>query len=781
MGCLGFRALFLGVVALATSGCLTLNNPITTVRVGGTAAGGAGGSGGGGGSSCPTTIVSAVSALYPANGANWMDHVQTAATGTACDGTNLTGGFETCIHGGERRRVDLPGIADCTGVTASDNLAAFDWLCNDNGGSDAYVYSVSLKKGKGLANLLNGTGTAFLSNYVTVSRSGCTIVETAPAVWWTNNISVLTDNATDQVAVDVTGANSGTIYTVPADTTIDGFFIGGNKIAVVTLGSAALRFSGMGFDNNADGLLENNGNCLFNGTSSVASNSSCLISVAGADFIWIEGRFRGDADTNYVATYNPQTPTDANRVIYITGTSTYNTFRNVTVNGGALTNEVLIVGGGSTPNMANSRFYNIKTFGGTQPNLSGLGLQLSSTQYNILEKVIVANTRGDAAHNYVNSHLRYINVKVYGGIGGGFKIDGNNGIPTWTEESTFVNFITTANTVGSDKPNFHFRTARRNTLLGITHGNHSDGSVWGGSLYFWGGGGTNHPTNNTVVSSLGLNINKSVIYSEESTNTHINTVAGSNFGAGVNDKFIRLEAGSAGFTLSGRVWYGNQAGGGTACTVAGNITTSGCQYGGATNPLSTTLDLVADVFGDTTDGINIFGGTGNVTYASLNANRLGGLTDWVSFSNFNHFIGLYGGTAGLAAEDQGLCGVTTTCQIYSFELSGAATLKNINGTFTAGAACPASVDASVAANVVTDQLTAPNTFLINAREVIDDYDSNGDRLGDDDGLCESYEACIFTPDIGASNLLEPNTSAGTCTFTGGNGVVGVTMYSGMAQ
>ena len=53
-------------------------------------------------------------------------------------------------------------------------------------------------------------------------------------------------------------------------------------------------------------------------------------------------------------------------------------------------------------------------------------------------------------------------------------------------------------------------------------------------------------------------------------------------------------------------------------------------------------------------------------------------------------------------------------------------------------------------------------------------DSNGDGVGDNDGLCENNEDCIYQPNIG-SFLGEGNYTNQTCTVTK-TGFTGVTMY-----
>jgi len=45
--------------------------------------------------------------------------------------------------------------------------------------------------------------------------------------------------------------------------------------------------------------------------------------------------------------------------------------------------------------------------------------------------------------------------------------------------------------------------------------------------------------------------------------------------------------------------------------------------------------------------------------------------------------------------------------------------------------------------VITDQNSTPRTFLVNATERL------FDERGNDNGLCESDESCVYSPNIGA--------------------------------
>jgi hypothetical protein len=155
-----------------------------------------------------------------------------------------------------------------------------------------------------------------------------------------------------------------------------------------------------------------------------------------------------------------------------------------------------------------------------------------------------------------------------------------------------------------------------------------------------------------------------------------------------------------------------------------------------------------------------------------------GAADWsdltLDWDQFAVFFRGWGRGSSFAFPDSTQAGTCSSgnpaCQIYDFRLRpDDAVLRGVHGEFAAGEPCPASVDASDAANVITDSRATPQTFLKHAIELIG-YDVPGDQ----DGLCESGETCVFMPNIGAyqgeGGLVE-----GSCEFTGGNGVTGVTL------
>jgi len=98
--------------------------------------------------------------------------------------------------------------------------------------------------------------------------------------------------------------------------------------------------------------------------------------------------------------------------------------------------------------------------------------------------------------------------------------------------------------------------------------------------------------------------------------------------------------------------------------------------------------------------------------------------------------------------------------------AGADPTGNNNGAFIAGQNCPAAVrgDRTTTTNRSSG---VQDTFLLNAWEIIDD------EIGDNDGLCESNEACLYTPNFGA---YQGHGDLQTCAFQSNGGLTGITMW-----
>ena len=89
-------------------------------------------------------------------------------------------------------------------------------------------------------------------------------------------------------------------------------------------------------------------------------------------------------------------------------------------------------------------------------------------------------------------------------------------------------------------------------------------------------------------------------------------------------------------------------------------------------------------------------------------------------------------------------------------------LTTANTTFVAGQTCPA------LATMTASDFDQSKTWLRNAVELV------GDELGNDDGLCESGEACLYTPNLGR---YQGHGTLVSCNYIAGSSpVTGVTLY-----
>ena len=175
----------------------------------------------------------------------------------------------------------MPRARACAGLTAADDFGAFEWTCS--GATDPVTfYSTQLAVGKGLRDLV--TADAWLPNKVTVSNGGQPVFVTPSSVWWSNPVMPLPANP-GATAGPLLLTGAGTIYTQTGDATTSGYDLYGSAsdgIAIVTLGSATLAYSGLA----ALWCTSPAGNI---GTTSDAA----LVCAGSVTNLWIEARLAG--------------------------------------------------------------------------------------------------------------------------------------------------------------------------------------------------------------------------------------------------------------------------------------------------------------------------------------------------------------------------------------------------------------------------------------------------------------------------------------------------------
>jgi parallel beta-helix repeat protein len=129
-----------------------------------------------------------VTALFPANG-NWNDYVAGNDWKTATDVACVAATDTACLHGGELRVVVATGQTSCSGLTAADDLGAFNWEC-DASTNPVRLVSTRLADGKNLSDLIDFVTPGFKANKVTVYANGSTWNTTPSSTWWTNPVEI---------------------------------------------------------------------------------------------------------------------------------------------------------------------------------------------------------------------------------------------------------------------------------------------------------------------------------------------------------------------------------------------------------------------------------------------------------------------------------------------------------------------------------------------------------------------------------------------------------------
>lgn len=208
------------------------------------------------------------------------------------------------------------------------------------------------------------------------------------------------------------------------------------------------------------------------------------------------------------------------------------------------------------------------------------------------------------------------------------------------------------------------------------------------------------------------------------------------------------------------------------------------------NNLASNTSITNSFVGWIADSINQSDDSSGYAANPYNANTItnNALVSAFDFFNFENFYRAWStkGDSLFATNSRGriLTWATMPLQIADYSLSSSdptgsyiynntnvnavATTGSSNGAaIQSGLACPTAANGNK--TTTTNRSSGVNdTFLLNAWEVL------GDGIGDDDGLCESNEKCIYTPNFGA---YQGHGSLVQCTFNdAGGAVTGVQMW-----
>ena len=271
---------------------------------------------------------------------------------------------------------------------------------------------------------------------------------------------------------------------------------------------------------------------------------------------------------------------------------------------------------------------------------------------------------------------------------------------------------------------------------------------------------------NTVVSSGAVNLVVNTSAARNTVHNYLNSgelllISGS-------DRTTLSHVAADNFTVAGS--------GATNFKISGNLAMNTCNIALAPNDgINSSCALIAPSNGtivSISSPNNSFLGriTADSNFTGYNSST--GI-DYSTITNFTKFDSFFTGWLDAANF---ACETGDTCFLYSSKikstdsviLNKSGNLSSTNAAFPTLSTdlCPAEVHGNITA---TDQLSTPNTYLLNAMEII------GDEIGDDNGLCETNETCIYAPNIGAYQG-SGDYSTKTCVFQ--NGIVtGVQMYA----
>ena len=631
-----------------------------------------------------TCQAAAVAPVYPAY-AGWLDFLANdgadvfSAKGTACDAAGAMGprGYFECLHGGQMRRLSIPGETSCAGMTATDSLGLLEWRCDASVAGGVRFQSFFLNPGKGLADAIEPAGLPrFKALSVTVDRNGGTLARTSSTQWWTNPV-------VDVPAGGVTPGAPGTIYAVRSDLALTGIIsLTGARMALLTLPGARL--------------------------STTLTTESDLFLADTLDFFWLEGTY--DL-ANVSRIYSRMTR--------------FMTARNVTVLGHMTLNGLGFDVCGPTQGLfedLRSDFSDAALFtvnGAQRCTFRGLrGVQSGASGNGIF----IGNVCQVSTQNHFEDLL------LSGAING----VASGGPPAAVNDNRFVGVTVVSSCVGAD--------------LGV------------GELLL----------DATVVNSCNFGM-----AATQGQSTFVNVVSDNSNAAGASvdfagrNSFVNFAAafGTYGVSLStddnyfgGVLELGGRDG---ACLVSSGtrpgLVDATCANSGSSD--ASPLTLAPSLAG------SLLGKVGPAT-------AFGSVSDWLSPTGARQAWGR-DGSAFPAADQLGACAAGQTCRVWDADLGaldgalrGALPVPNGDDVVVHLWHAPDAASCAMIAGAVWGPgvCTLPGyrsqtaceaaggdwaTSKCSSRFLRDAVEISRDLIGNDNGLCESGETCLYTPNLGS--------------------------------
>lgn len=698
-----------------------------------------------------------VEPVYPANGSRWTDWVRFQDEGFSIveqPGNSCRGVTEdeenACIHGGEMRKVVVPGETSCTDLTISDTLGQFSWGCSVISGK-ATFYSV-FNQNSSFRSLVDLTATPpqFKTATVTVQKSGLPLDTSVSAAWWedaAHDFIELPDNSLPTDPVEVLSPTAGKVtvyYFRDANRLTSGYRLSADSSHVVVIGPQQYQ-------------LMHNGSTENGCSNSAAVMEQCVIGQVNGNYNWYEINLHGQGavqglylvskDAGKASTFN-----SVRRSMFSSTTYALQLEASVTSQGIKLNNITAnwaTSSSGYGLSMQNARLNRIHGF---RSNLSvQFGIVLNNARDNVFNDIIVTNvvsSGGDGTGIGIagtSQRNRFVRLLLGASGNAGIKLfDGADANVfqnvTITHSGSDLG-LTGAITVYSDRNQF-----ANITITGMGHPTNT--SPMGAGIFLIGGSdcsaGITSSADNNIFHNTSVSHATIGVYDCATDN---NTFSG---GLILQNNFV----GCANGPTSG-------------------ISAVTCS---TTTPFSNAANRAATpAFVGKTADTNHPGASGRL-YASSAS-----ITSWHSFERPSRIWGK-NGTGPADVTNRGSC-YGTACQIYDLALASADTaVRNMthaapswtgNGAFTPGITCPDAVhgDVSGLAETMYSQNLVTQAYLLHATEVVGDYSGN------EDGICNSNEVCLYSPNYGY--YQGHGSTAEACTFVDGttSGVSGARVYA----
>ena len=348
------------------------------------------------------------------------------------------------VHGGEQRALITSKYSSCADITASDDLDAFNWACEEtpiDSPTAIKIYSTSLKEGKGLSDLIAfSTKPSWQPNAVTVNYTGSQFLKTEPASWWNNPVFA----APADEALGVTGA----VYALTQDNAIE------SQNYVLQKSAISFVVSPL--------------------TTLLSASGSNAIIIDGVFNTWVEGQINANRSINGISITNAEN-------IHIRNVKISNALNDgikISQESSALLNNVVSFSNGGNGISIDSNKGNLNSFKNiVTVNNENAGLYVNSSNNRVFQLTSI-NNKG--AGLTITKHQNIFN-EIYSNnnIGDGILIEGaqNNIISSLTSASNDGNGIFFTKTTSPFKNLIVNSTLANNKGSGVKFDSDADSRV----------------------------------------------------------------------------------------------------------------------------------------------------------------------------------------------------------------------------------------------------------------------------------------------------------------